>query len=166
MIENFLLVRRSGHRTGVGEQVPGVSIVDQINDAKYKVHHYEWQNDGQTYERKVDNITTMQAAPLADGSGILVIQNENSFSSDNVIVIAPDSRELLRIKNPYTYFKDRMPGDEYWFYGMDINLDEVILHIQVRRKLSGRSEDALPLFEAHYNPVTWELVSFNWVPWR
>lgn len=166
MIENFVQVRRSGHRTRVGEKIQGVSIVDQANDQQYKIHHYEWENDGQIYERLVDNANTIQAAPLADGSGILVLQNEASFFSDNVIVLKPDSHELLRIKNPYAKFKDRLPGDGFWFYGMDIRPGEVVLHIQVQRELANSSQDALPLYEAHYNPATWELIELNWVPWR
>ena len=49
MINDFVLLRESGHRTKLGEPIPEVGVIEQINDPIYKGVRYEWSHEGRTF---------------------------------------------------------------------------------------------------------------------
>ena len=165
MIQNFLVVRNNGLKTGLGEFVASVPMLEQINNPAFHPKAYEWENDGRTYTRSVDGDETLTAKPLPDGSGVIVLQNANIHGSDNVVIFTPTNEIHQRIINPYKASRFFMEGDRFWFDAIRLNDDGVILNIQVQRDRPGKPHDALPVYEASYDPVTWQLAKLEWKPW-
>lgn len=164
MIQNFVYVLNNGLKTKVGEYLPSVPLLQQINDPEYRPKAYQWENDGRTFTRQIDGHDTRTAHLLPDGDGIIVLQAQAHCGADNVIVLDAANELLRRIVNPYRTSKFFMNGDEFWFYGITVRGDDVILNIQVQRKLAGRSHDAVPIYEASYDPMTWDLKKIEWKP--
>lgn len=161
MINDFVLLRESGHRTKLGEPIPEVGVIEQINDPIYKGVRYEWSHEGRTFALLIDGKNTINANPLADGSGLVVLQNEKCFGPDNVILLSPEAVILKRIENPYKHHADFLLGDQYWFYGFQIGKSEIVLDIQVQRE-----PNIQPLYEAHFQSNDFKLLEIMWVPWR
>jgi len=165
MIRNFLVVRNNGVKTAQGEFVSSVPMVDQINDPAFHPKAFEWEHEGKIYTRPVDGSATLTAQPLPDGQGIVVLQNADQFGTDNVVVLTPANELRERIANPYRDSKFFAPGDRYCFDSIGVSGDEIILGIQVQRHLEGKPHDALPLYEARYDPATLQLTKLEWTPW-
>ena len=164
MIHDFLFILNNGIKTKVGEYLPSVPILDQINDPAYRPKAYEWESEGETYTRLIDGNETVTARPLSDGTGVVVLQSEDTYGSNNVIILNPANEMLRRITNPYRTSKFFMNGDRFWFDAIKVSGKEVFLNIQVHRKLAGRSHDAVPIYEANYDPMTWNLKKIEWKP--
>jgi|GEM_PF-3456946 len=165
MIQNFLVVRNNGLKTVPGEFVESVPILEQINNPAFHPKAYEWESDGRTYTLPVDGIDTLTTELLPDGSGIIVLQNEHVHGSDNVVILTPSNEVHQRIINPYRASKYFMAGDRFCFDAIKRSADHPILNIQVQRKRPGKEHDALPIYEASYDPATWQLVKLEWKPW-
>lgn len=120
---------------------------------------------GRVYTRPVDGSATLTAQPLPDGQGIVVLQSADRFGSDNVVVLSPSGEIRARITNPYRDSNFFVPGDSCCFDSIGVGGGKIVLGIQVRRHLQGKPRDALPLYEAHYDPATLKLTKLEWVPW-
>ena len=107
---------------------------------------------------------TMTARALPDGSGIVVLQDRDTYGSDNVMVLDPTGEVLRRIINPYGTSRYFMAGDRFWSDAISVHAGEVALNIQVHRKLPGKPYDASPLYETCYDPSSWSLKELGWKP--
>jgi hypothetical protein len=164
MIHNFVYVLNNGMKAKIGEFLPSVPLLQQINSPEYRPKAYEWENDDQTVTRLIDDCDTLTACLLPDGSGIVVLQSEEHYGADNVVVLDAANELRQRIVNPYPSSKFFMAGDRYSFYGVAVNGDDAILHIQVHRELPGKPYGATPIYEATYDPATWRLKKIEWKP--
>lgn len=164
MIHNFLLVLNNGSKTRIGEYLPSVPILEQINNPAFHPKAYEWENDGQTYTRLIDGNTTLAARPLPDGTGVVVLQSAHVYGADNVVILDPTNEPRRRIVNPYRNSRFFMTGDQFWFDAITVGAEDVILNIQVHRKLAGKPYDASPIYAASYDPMTWTLKKLEWKP--
>ncbi|WP_426687634.1 hypothetical protein [Rhodanobacter ginsengiterrae] len=164
MIHNFVYILNNGIKTGVGEFLPDIPLLQQINDPEYQPKAYEWESDGQIFTRPIDDCDTLTACLMPDGGSIAVLQSEEHYGSDNVVVLDAKNELLRRIVNPYRSSKFFTAGDKFSFYGVTVSGDDAILHIQVHRKLPGKPYDAAPIYEASYDPSTWDLKKIVWKP--
>ena len=165
MIHKFLVVRANGAKTALGEYVATVPIVEQLSDPSFRLKVYEWESDGQTFTRLIDGNETVTARPLPDGSGIVVLQDADTFGPDNVVVVDANNEIRQRVSNPYRVSKFFIAGDNFWFYEIKVDANEIIFKIQVRRKLAGRPHDAVPIYEASYDPTSLKFLKLEWRPW-
>ena len=163
MIHNFLFVLNNGLKTMVGQYLPSVPILEQINDPAFHPKAYEWENEGQTHTRWIDE-STLTARPLHDGTGVVVLQSAMVYGADNVVILDATNELRQRIVNPYRNSRFFMAGDQFRFDAIKVGAEEVILNIQVHRKLPGKPYDASPIYEASYDPVTWNLKKIEWKP--
>lgn len=164
MIQNFVFILNNGIRTGVGKYLPDVPVLQQINDPEFHPRAYAWKSGGRAFTRLIDGDDTLTACLMPDGSSIAVLQSEEHYGSDNVVVLNAKNELLRRIANPYRSSKFFTAGDEFSFYGVTASGDDAILHIQVHRKLPGKPYDAAPIYEASYDPSTWDLKKIEWKP--
>jgi hypothetical protein len=165
MIQNFSFILNNGVRTKVGEFLPSVPIIQQINDPEYRPSAYAWESDGQTFERFIDGCDTLTARMLPDGSGIVVVQDEGSYGSDNAVILNPMNEIRERISNPYRKSRFFIPGDKFWFDAVSIEPATVVLNIQAQRKIAKYPHDAVPIYEATYDPASMQLLRMEWKPW-
>src|SRR5690348_7961178 len=84
MIQNFVYVLNNGLKTKVGEYLPSVPLLQQINDPEYRPKAYQWENDGRTFTRQIDGHDTRTAHLLPDGDRIIVLQAQAHYGADNV----------------------------------------------------------------------------------
>ena len=165
MVSDFTVVRFNGTRSEQGRYIASVLLLDQINDPAFHPKAFEWTHEGRVYTRPVDGSATLTAQPLPDGQGIVVLQSADRFGSDNVVVLSPSGEIRARITNPYRDSNFFVPGDSCCFDSIGVGGGKIALGIQVRRHLQGKPRDALPLYEAHYDPATLKLTKLEWVPW-
>ena len=165
MIQNFVFILNNGTKTGVGEFLPDMPLLQQINDPEFHPKAYEWESSGQTFTRMIDGSDTLTAYPLLDGSGLVVLQSEGTYGPDNVVILDPTNEVRQRIINPYPGSRYFMTGDRFWFDAISVDVTGVVLNIQVMRKLEKYSRDAAPLYEATYEPASMKLVKLEWKPW-
>lgn len=165
MIKNFSFILNNGARTIVGEFLPSVPIIQQINDQKYRPNAYVWESGEQTFMRPIDSRDTLTARMLPDGSGIIVIQDEGLYGSDNAVVLSPTNEIRERISNPYRKSRFFLPGDRFWFDAVSIEPASVVLNIQVQREIKKYERDAAPMYEATYDPASMQFLDIKWKPW-
>lgn len=165
MISNFQFILANGMKTGVGEYLPSIPIVEQLNNPSYKPVAYEWHSNEKIIVKKIDGQEVMSARLVPDANGVIVLQDSKTYGPDNIVVLSPSGEISFRVKNPYAESSEFMPDDEFAFYGVAIDSKDVVLHIQVRRKLPGKPYDAEPIYEARYDPQTWKLLKLEWKPW-
>ncbi len=165
MIQDFVFVLNNGIRKGVHEFLPSVPLLQQINDPEYHPRAYEWESDGQIYTRLIDGCDTLTARLLPDGSGVAVLQAEDVYGPDNVVIVEPTNEVRQRIINPYRDSRFFMPGDKFSFYGITSEPTEFVLDIQAQRKLAKCAGDAMPIYEATYDPESLKLLKLEWKPW-
>lgn len=164
MIQNFVFILNNGIRTKVGEFLPDVPLLQQINDPEFHPRAYAWESGGHAFTRLIDGCETMTARALPDGSGIVVLQDHDTYGSDNVVILDPTNDVRRRVINPYSTSRYFMAGDRFWFDALSVHAGEVALNIQVHRKLPGKPYDASPLYEACYDPSSWSLKELGWKP--
>ena len=127
---------------------------------------YCWKHDGMCHRLDIDKENVINAKPLQDGSGIIVLQSQEKHGHDNVIVLNADGSESFRVKNPYVLTADYKDDDEYYFYGVVVvTSGEVILEICTKQTIPGKSYAAEPIYEACYDEHIKELRSLKWKPW-
>lgn len=165
MISNFQFILANGMKTRVGEYLPSISVVEQLNNPSYKPVAYEWHDNGKIIIKKIDDQEFMSARLAPDANSVIVLQDSRTYGSDNVVVLSPSGEVIFRVKNPYAESSELRPGDEFEFYGVAIDSKDVVLHIEVCRKLPGKPYDAQPIYEARYDPQTWKLLKLEWKPW-
>lgn len=165
MIQNFIVIRNNGSKAAPLTYVDSVPILEQINNPAFHPKAYEWESDGRIYTLPVDGTDTLTADLLPDGSGIIVLQNAHIHGSDNVVILDPGNEVHKRIINPHKTSRYFMGGDRFWFDAVKMHGDQAILNIQVQRERPGKSHDALPIYEASYDPATWQLLNLEWKPW-
>lgn len=164
VITDFVLVRKSGHKTTLGQRIPGVGLLDQINHPDYEVIGYEWKGGDVLHYLALDNCDVKSVRPLENGSALVVLQDEKIHGSNNVIILDSNKSEIMRIQNPYASYKEKKDDDKYWFFEMKVSHEEVELFVQVERNILGKySSKFEPWFSAKYNVSDWSLKSFQWI---
>lgn len=93
-----------------------------------------------------------------------MLQDHDTYGSDNVVILDPTNDVRRRVINPYSTSRYFMAGDRFWFDALSVHAGEVALNIQVHRKLPGKPYDASPLYETCYDPSSWSLKELGWKP--
>lgn len=61
MIQNFVFILNNGIRTKVGEFLPYVPLLQQINDPEFHPGAYAWESGGRAFTRLIDGCETITA---------------------------------------------------------------------------------------------------------